>query len=47
MVARVPAQFVGTDTASTFDKNFLKVSVFYEDLNYESIVESPAYDVIS
>ena len=30
---------------STFEDNFAKLSIYYEELNLEEIVESPAYPV--
>ncbi len=43
--AKHPELFSNADAREKFGRNFLKVSVFYEDLNYESVVELPAYDV--
>ena len=30
---------------SNFSKNFLKLNIYYEDLTYEQIKETPAYNV--
>lgn len=45
MERKFPHLFTEANDRDDFESDFLKVSVFYEDLNYQSIEEKPAYDV--
>ena len=46
LTPRIPS-LISLDDSSVFDRNLLQVEVFYEEFNYESVEETPAYLVWS